>query len=152
LRAVGDRGGEASTLNNIGSVYSGLGEQQKALGYYEHALPLQRAVGNRSGEAATLNNIGNVYIDLAEQQKALGYYEQALPLLRAVGNRAGEATTLTNMSHLYRRETPRLAISFANQSVNIVQTLRQDVAGLTGEVGKVTTGQWNRIIAGLRTF
>jgi tetratricopeptide (TPR) repeat protein len=46
-RALGDRGGEASTLNNIGNVYSALGEKQKALEYYSQSLPLSRAVGDR---------------------------------------------------------------------------------------------------------
>ncbi len=49
--AVGDRGGEAITLNNIGLVYDSLGEKQEALNYYNQALPLRRAVGDRGGEA-----------------------------------------------------------------------------------------------------
>jgi tetratricopeptide (TPR) repeat protein len=53
-RAVGDRGGEASTLSNIGLVYKKLGERQKAPDYYNQALLLKRAVGDRSGEANTL--------------------------------------------------------------------------------------------------
>ena len=39
-------------------VYDDLGEKQKALDYYEQALPLLRQVGDRGGEATTLNNIG----------------------------------------------------------------------------------------------
>ena len=42
-REAGDRGGEATILNNIGLVYSELGEQQKALEYYSQSLPLSRA-------------------------------------------------------------------------------------------------------------
>ena len=53
--------GEATTLNNIGMVYDSLGEKQKALDYYNQALPIERAVGDRAGEAATLSNIGSVY-------------------------------------------------------------------------------------------
>ncbi|MBR8841073.1 MAG: tetratricopeptide repeat protein, partial [Stigonema ocellatum SAG 48.90 = DSM 106950] len=45
-RAVGDRSLEATTLNNLGSVYNSLGEKQKALEYFNHALPLERAVGD----------------------------------------------------------------------------------------------------------
>ncbi|MEG3837296.1 tetratricopeptide repeat protein, partial [Microcoleus sp. Z1_C3] len=74
---------------SIGSVYSELGEKQKALEYYSQSLPLRRAVGDRSGEASTLNNIGLVYSDLGEKQKALEYYSQSLPLRRAVGDRSG---------------------------------------------------------------
>ena len=40
-------GGEATTLNNIGGVYSALGEKQRALEHYEQALPLRRQVGDR---------------------------------------------------------------------------------------------------------
>ncbi|OBQ23475.1 MAG: hypothetical protein AN481_14965, partial [Aphanizomenon flos-aquae LD13] len=56
-RSVGDSSGEAGTLNNIGFVYSDLGEKQKALDYYNQALPLIRAVGDPSGEATILDNI-----------------------------------------------------------------------------------------------
>ena len=70
LRAVGDRGGEATTLNNIGAVHSALGEQARALEYYEQALPLLRAVGDRGGEATTLNNIGTVSIALWGSRRA----------------------------------------------------------------------------------
>ena len=104
---MGDRRGEAATLNNIGGVYDGLGEKQKALDYYNQALPIRRAVGdsealrrNRRGEAATLNNIGAVYHSLGEKQKALDFYNQALPIIRAVGDPYGEATTLNNIRTL----------------------------------------------------
>ncbi len=43
---MGDRAGEAMTLNNIGAVYSALGEKQKALDYYGGAA--DRARGGRS--------------------------------------------------------------------------------------------------------
>jgi tetratricopeptide (TPR) repeat protein len=37
-REVGDRGGEGTTLNNLGGVYDDLGQKQEALKYYEQAL------------------------------------------------------------------------------------------------------------------
>src|SRR5437868_2697533 len=40
FRATGDRRGEAVILNNIGSAHSDLGEQQRALEYYQMALPI----------------------------------------------------------------------------------------------------------------
>jgi tetratricopeptide (TPR) repeat protein len=83
FRAVGDRAGEARTLNDIGAVYAALGEEQKALEYYTQALAIYRAVGDRAGEAGTLNNIGLVYFALGEKQKALEYYTQALDIVRS---------------------------------------------------------------------
>ncbi|MCE2669857.1 MAG: tetratricopeptide repeat protein [Microcystis sp. 49638_E5] len=128
-RAVGDRSGEAITLNNIGRVYDALGEKQKALDNYQQALPIMRAVGNRTGEAVTLNNIGFVYDDLGEKQKALDYYQQSLPLSRAVGDRAGEANTLNNIGFVYRDQgKPEVAINSWEQSANLILDLRRGVS------------------------
>jgi CHAT domain-containing protein/tetratricopeptide (TPR) repeat protein len=139
-RAVGNRGGEARTLNNIGRVYDALGEKQKALDYYQQSLPLMRAVGNRAGEAGTLNNIGGVYDALGEKQRALDFYQQALTLSRAVGNRAGEATTLNNIAALLQKQKqPQLAIIFYKQSVNVYETLRGDIKGLSKELQQTYT-------------
>ncbi|MBW7884474.1 MAG: type I toxin-antitoxin system ptaRNA1 family toxin [Caldilineaceae bacterium] len=90
---------QATLLNNIGLVYSDLGEQAQALAYYEQAL--LRQVGDKGGEARTLNNIGGVYSALGEKTQALAYYEQALPLRRQAGDKGGEAATLTNMGAVY---------------------------------------------------
>ena len=61
VREAGNRSFEAIILNNIGEIYSLLGEPQKALEYYSQSVPLRRAVGHRDEEAITLNNIGNIY-------------------------------------------------------------------------------------------
>lgn len=83
---VGDKTGEATTLNNIGSVYYSLGEKQKALEFYNQALPLFQQVGNKRGEATTIDNIGDVYSILGEKQKAINCYQQALPIYRQLGD------------------------------------------------------------------
>jgi hypothetical protein len=101
-RRASDRKGEAQTLNNIGEVYSSLGDMQKTLEKYNEALPLRREVGDRRGEALTLNNIGVVYQSLGEMQKALDKYNEALPIRRAIGDRRGEAITLTGIGLVYQ--------------------------------------------------
>ena len=122
--------GEAMALNNIGEIYRNLGEKQKALDYYNQALPLHRAVGDRAGEATTLNNIGRVYFDLGETQKALDYCNQALPLFRAVGDRAQEATILGNSAFL-ERDRGRLqeARTQIEAALPIFESLRTKIAG-----------------------
>jgi tetratricopeptide (TPR) repeat protein len=100
-RTVGDRGGEAKTLTDLGSVYNSLGEMQKALDVYNQALPLSRAVGDLAGEATTFSGLCFVYGNLGEMQKALDSCNQSLLLNRAVGDRSGEAVTLGNTGWVY---------------------------------------------------
>ena len=140
LRAVGNRRGEAATLNNIGGVYSDLGEKQKALDYYNQALPIFRTVGDRGGEATTLNNIGGVYSDLGEKQKALDYYNQVLPILRAEGYRRIEAITLNNIGSFYDTlgEKQKALDSF-NQALPIFRAVgdRRGEAATLNNIGRV---------------
>ncbi|MEH2350309.1 MAG: CHAT domain-containing protein, partial [Nostoc sp.] len=115
---------EATTLDNIGSVYSSLGEKQEALKYYNQALPILRAVGNREVEATTLNNIGAVYDSLGEKQEALKYYNQALPIFRAVGDRGAEANTLNNIGLVYDSLGEKQeALKYYNQALPIFRAV-----------------------------
>ncbi|HEY9879699.1 MAG TPA: tetratricopeptide repeat protein, partial [Leptolyngbyaceae cyanobacterium] len=57
---IGDRAGEARTLNNIGLAYQSLGNYAAALDYYQQSLVIKREIGDRIGEAAILNNIDSV--------------------------------------------------------------------------------------------
>ena len=83
-RAVGDREGEAVTLNNIGSVYDSLGERDRALAYYEQALPLRRAVGDRAGEAVTRFNIAIIYRESSRLEEAAAELRKVVELDAAV--------------------------------------------------------------------
>ncbi|WP_375340626.1 hypothetical protein [Okeania sp. SIO3I5] len=47
LRQVGNRGGEATTLHSIDTVYNDLGEKQKALNFDNQALAILQEVGDR---------------------------------------------------------------------------------------------------------
>src|SRR5262249_32651178 len=80
-QAVGDRRGEAITLDNIGAVYWSLGETQKALEMYNDALAICRAVGNLSGEASTLLGISRVEQKRGNLTLARQTIEQAIGLI-----------------------------------------------------------------------
>jgi Uncharacterized protein conserved in bacteria len=139
-RSVGDRPGEASTLNNIAFVYSKLGEKQKALEYYSQSLTLSRAVSDRPGEALNLYNIGLVYAELGEKQKALEYLGPSLPLFRAVGDRYGEAGTLYNIGLVYSElGEKQKALEYYSQSLPLFRAVggRDWEAGTLNNIGNV---------------
>ncbi len=85
---LGDRRGEAVKLNNIGGVYSDLGEKQQVLSFFNQALPLYRAVGAaegtqsaRSGEADTLGNLAFLKRNQGNLSEALTQIEAAIDIL-----------------------------------------------------------------------
>jgi tetratricopeptide (TPR) repeat protein len=83
-RAIGDRAGEAATLNNIGSVHHDLGDKTRALEFYEQALPLRCAVGDLAGEAFTLFNIAMVHDAAGNTAKAVALLERVVALDEAI--------------------------------------------------------------------
>jgi CHAT domain-containing protein len=101
-REIGDRSGEAGTLNNIGFMQKSLGNYPSALEYYQQSLAITQEIGDRAGEAQALNNIGIVN-DLQENYpSALDYYQQSLVITQEIGDRATESATLQNTGIAYR--------------------------------------------------
>jgi CHAT domain-containing protein len=129
-QAVGDRSGEATTLNNIGSVYRSLGDTQKALEKLNEALTIFQAIGDRRVESATLNNIGTVYRSIGDMMKAVERFNEALVLSRAIGDRRWEATTLNNIGLVYDSLGE---IKKALERYNEALLIRRAVGDLNGE-------------------
>jgi CHAT domain-containing protein/tetratricopeptide (TPR) repeat protein len=129
-RSIGDKRGEAVTLNNLSTVYYTLGETGQAFKSFNDVLTLFRAAGDKTGEASTLSNIGAVHYAIGERQEALKYFNEALPLLRAVGDKAGEAATLSNIGSVYSDlGEPEQALKYFNESL----PLRRAVGNKEGE-------------------
>ena len=89
------------TLNNLGMLYTSLGENEHARTCYEEALSICIKVGDRAGEGWALNNLGRMHADLGKQEVALKCYEQALIIRREVGELGGEGETLYDIGKLY---------------------------------------------------
>src|SRR5207237_10634316 len=98
LRSVGDRRMEAITLNNIGLVHKTLGDNQKALDFFNQALELRRDVNDGPGEGVTLSDLGSLYAQVGEEQKALDLYRKSLQLSRAGIDKSTESSTLLRIA------------------------------------------------------
>ncbi|HAA26992.1 MAG TPA: hypothetical protein DCE56_04020, partial [Cyanobacteria bacterium UBA8553] len=57
-RQLNDKAAIAQTLNNLGQVYNGLLEQEKALDVLKQALQIRQEIKDRFGEGETLDNLG----------------------------------------------------------------------------------------------
>lgn len=76
-RAAKDTAGEAAMLNNIGVVYSLMGEREKALDYYKQALSIKQPANNRAGQSTVLTNAGRVYESVGDRPIAQEFYDQS---------------------------------------------------------------------------
>lgn len=79
-RALGDRGLEASTLQQLGWISGRAGNHQQALDYDQQALALFRALELKPEQAEVLSHIADRHSALAELPSALEYYQRAVAL------------------------------------------------------------------------
>ncbi len=122
---TGEKKNEAYCLVWLGDVNNYLGEKQKALEYYNQALPIWRTFNDKSNEVITLNNIGNVYSDLGKKRKALDYYIQTLPLRKAIGDSGAEYATLINIGYFYSNfGESQKALDYYNQALDLSRTIK----------------------------
>jgi class 3 adenylate cyclase/tetratricopeptide (TPR) repeat protein len=96
-RHLGDRLGQANTLNDLGDVRRLTDDYPAAAQDYEQALGLYRDLGNRQGQANTLSNLGFVRLATGDYPAAAQVLEQALGIYRDLGDRHGQANTLTDL-------------------------------------------------------
>ena len=89
-----ERSLEAWMLLSLGIIHAALQEQQIALSYYDHALPIFATLKNLSGQAQTLEMKAYADFKLEEQQKAITSLEQAQKLYGQYGALVG-ATRMT---------------------------------------------------------
>ena len=88
-------------LGTLGLAYAALGQAERAIGFYEQALVIDREIGDRRGEGADLGNLGLAYAALGQAERAIGFYEQQLVIVREIGDRRGEGNALGNLGTAY---------------------------------------------------
>jgi len=128
-REIGDRQGEASSLNNLGNAYNSLAEYERAIEFHEKSLAISREIGDRQGEASSLNNLGNVYRSLAEYEQAIEFHKLSLALARAIGDSWLEALSLANLgAALTNSGNVTEAEPLLYNSINIYETIRAKIS------------------------
>ncbi|MEG4234435.1 CHAT domain-containing protein [Microcoleus sp. Pol11C3] len=100
-RDTNNRYAEANSLNNLGNIYSLLGEYSQAIDYHQRAINIQRDIGNRGGEAESLNALGNIYDAQGEYLQAIECHQQCLNIQRETDNPHGQATSWRDLGSAY---------------------------------------------------
>ncbi|EGD78128.1 TPR repeat-containing protein, variant [Salpingoeca rosetta] len=90
---------------NVGAVLSDFGEHDRAIAYFETALPIYLRTEGEKGEgvAALYNNLGLAYDNKGKYDKAIEFYEKALAItVEALGEKhPSTATSYNNLGNAY---------------------------------------------------
>ena len=77
-RAIGDKKGEADTLNSIGAVYMFQQEHEKRLECNQRCLQLRREVGDIEGAMSSQNNLGETFLELNRFEEAIACFDSCI--------------------------------------------------------------------------
>ncbi|MCD8485620.1 MAG: CHAT domain-containing protein [Desertifilum sp.] len=158
-------GGEATTLNNIGELYSRIGQPQQALNYYNQVLPIVREVNDRRGEATTLSNIGLVYRIINQPTQAIARWQESVEItLEMRGgllqeNRqqfleANQGTSIALADLLIDQKQPEKAFEWINRvtTFELAEFSRLIDARVSNPEAQKLIDEWNQKIQQLNSL
>jgi tetratricopeptide (TPR) repeat protein/transcriptional regulator with XRE-family HTH domain len=139
-RQVGDQGGQAGALNELGSLQRVTADYPAAATSHRQALELYRGLGDRLGQASALDHLGLVQRVTGDFPAAAASHQQALALYRDLGHRVGQALAMNNLGTVHMRagDYPASAASY-QQALDLFRDLghRMGQAMVTGNLGIV---------------
>jgi CHAT domain-containing protein len=101
FRAIGNKQGEAATLNGVARAFQNLNEYDTAYDYYSQALRLYQEIGNRDFTALNMFLVGRILYQKGDADAAFPYYGNSLNLSRAVGDQVVEAHALKGLGTIH---------------------------------------------------
>jgi CHAT domain-containing protein/Tfp pilus assembly protein PilF len=131
---------QGRALSNLGLVYDGLGQYERALEHFLEAVAIARGAGRPHDLAVALTNAGTAYDNLDQYERALEQHQEALALARAMGNRPAEKTVLNNLAVIYRNQGQyALALTTTEQALALARQLgdRPGEAVTLGNIGAI---------------
>jgi len=106
-RRLGDRAGEAASLNALGLVARSRGDYAASWTLHDDSLTIRRVLGIDAGVASSLNNLGVLAQRHGDLGTARGHHEESLRIRRRIGDRWGMVLCLNDLAALELREDRR---------------------------------------------
>ena len=124
-KELGDRVGEGTAYNHLGTAYCKLGDFNEAIEYHKQHLSIAKELGDRAGgEGRAYHNLGFATYMLGDFNQAIEYLRQHLSIAKELGDKAGEGRTYHNLGMVYRRLGDfNQAIEYHKQHLSIAKEL-----------------------------
>jgi CHAT domain-containing protein len=121
--AVDGKGLRIQVLNNLGLLYTQMGQKDKALSHLQQALSIAQGGGMSTVE--TLINLGSYYKEFKQYSQAIEYYEQALAWAKKNSDRLNQVKALNALGETFleMQKLPQ-AIASLSKGVSAFESLR----------------------------
>ncbi len=96
-KLMGDRAEEGRVYNNLGIVWSNLGDSQKAIEYHNQQLEIAKEMGDKAAEGHAYVNLGNDFRDLGDLKTSIKYHMIGLKLAEEVEDKVGQGRAYGNL-------------------------------------------------------
>ena len=145
-RDIGDRQGEAASLNNLGLIAQTQGDVEEAKRLYLECMAIMIEIGDLIGVATSQNNLGNIAEIRDDLEEAKRFYLKSLDIKKDIGDRQGVALTLSNLGIVAERQGElEEAEQLQRESMAIMIEIgdRQGEAHSLGNLGLIAKIQGN---------
>ncbi len=112
-----------TVYNNLGVSYHNLGEEDKAIDFYQRGISIaRRTTGQERNLGNLLNNLGRSYDEMGKYQEALDAIQEALDLRILMNDKQGEASSYRTLGLFYSsRDERQRALSYFYKSLGIAE-------------------------------
>ena len=130
IQQLKDKGIIEIALNNIGNVYESMGNNKKALFYYEESFELIQRIGIESSKPFLLLNLGNLKRKLKRTKEAISDYQNALKIALSLVNVESLWITYYRLGECYE-QMDQFGKAYKNylKSINVVEEVRNYIIG-----------------------
>jgi CHAT domain-containing protein/Tfp pilus assembly protein PilF len=123
-----DTATEIKVLNNIGSVYSYLGEYAKSLDYFQSALIKAQKAQDAEELSIILNNIGIVYAHLGNYEESTRYYQRVIDLASEIKGKKVLWEAYFEIANAYKNQNQLpAALENYRKSISVIESIRSSI-------------------------
>ncbi|MEO0538903.1 MAG: tetratricopeptide repeat protein [Cyanobacteria bacterium P01_A01_bin.123] len=140
--AQADEGASLDDWNSLFPQYQQAAETQyqQTIDFYQQRLVTIRQAGDRAQEASLLGNLGSTYRRLGRLQQAIDAYEQQLAITSDIEDVAGQGDAFSGLGRVFNaQDQPELAIVFLKSSVQVRESIRENIQGLETRIQEAYT-------------
>jgi tetratricopeptide (TPR) repeat protein len=98
---IGDRTGEAHSLNGVGWYLAKAGRPREGLPFCEQALSMLVELDNIAGQATTCDSLGFIHHRIGNLESATAYYRKAKNHFREIGDQVHVGHALAGLGDVY---------------------------------------------------